>query len=196
VVALIGQASDAIATYTHRVWGRETVQELLPGSGKRFLGLTRVPLVTVGTVLQDAGTITDYSVEDPDAGSLYRDLGWPGMGAWGGGYGGWDYVAFSSGYISPWTAPLRYTATYVAGYTLPGTAGTVTSNLPGDVERAAIETVKAWWQARASHDPNVTRKQAGDVSLSYGSLSGVAQGGLPPVATQLLRNWVRPEFRY
>lgn len=192
VVSLIGQASDAIATYTHRTWGRETVQELLPGTGRRYLGLRCVPLVTVGTVLQDADAVTDYSIEDADAGSLYRANGWPG-----GCGGGWDSVAYSSGYIlSAYAATLRYTATYIAGYVLPGTAGTATSTLPGDVERAAIETVKSWWQQRASHDPSVTRKQAGDVSLSYGSLSSTAQGGLPPIATQLLRNWVRPEFRY
>lgn len=186
VDALIDGASAFISAHTHRVWGRETVIETLPGSGTRYLGLQRAPVLSVGTVTEDGGTITDYSVADVDAASLYRADGW----SWRSGRL-WEPISYSSGYILPGGGDQRYTVSYTAGYGLPG--GTVTPvTLPADVQQAAIVTVQAWYQA-AARDPNVTRKQVGDVSISYGAVASSAMG-LPPLAEALLRPWVRQPF--
>jgi hypothetical protein len=119
VDALIEGASAAIVQHTHRVWGVETVAETLPGSGSRYLGLSRAPVLSVGTVTEDAGTITDYSVADAAAASLYRFDGWGRSGS-----RMWETLSYSSGYLLPGSGDLRYVVSYTAGYVLPG--GTVT----------------------------------------------------------------------
>jgi hypothetical protein len=186
VDALIEGASAAIVQHTHRVWGLETVAETLPGSGSRYLGLSRAPVLSVGTVTEDAGTVTDYSVADAAAASLYRFDGWGRSGS-----RMWETLSYSSGYLLPGSGDLRYVVSYTAGYVLPG--GTVTATLPADVQLAATETVKAWYQ-RTNQDVTITRKQVGDVSVSYGQVATTAPHTLPPVAEALLRPWVRQSF--
>lgn len=184
---LIAGASAAIAQYTHRVWGLATVVETLPGSGSRYLGLSRTPVLSVGTVTEDATVITDYSMADPAAASLYRLNGWGRLGS-----RMWEAISYSSGYILAGAGDQRYVVSYTAGYGLPGgTAGPVT--LPADVQLAATETVKAWFQ-RTSQDVTITRKQVGDVSVSYGQVAVTNPLALPPVADALLRQWVRQPF--
>jgi hypothetical protein len=183
---LIEGASAAIVQHTHRVWGLETVAETLPGSGSRYLGLSRAPVLSVGTVTEDAGTVTDYSVADAAAASLYRFDGWGRSGS-----RMWETLSYSSGYLLPGSGDLRYVVSYTAGYVLPG--GTVAATLPADVQLAATETVKAWYQQRTT-DYRITRKTVDDVTLTYGTGGGATPGMLPPVAEALLRPWVRQAF--
>ena len=76
---LLDEASDAIATYCARVWGRETVTETLPGTGRRLLGLSRTPLITITSLTEDGTALTlntDYTIEDAARGALAKDGGW------------------------------------------------------------------------------------------------------------------------
>jgi hypothetical protein len=183
---LLDEASDAIAAYTHRVWGRETVIETLPGSGRRLLGLSRTPLISISSLTEDGVAVTDYTIEDARVGALARDNGW-----WPALAGGWDAAAYSSGYILPGVQRWRYAITYQAGFILPEEA---TPTLPGGVERACLETVKDWYAARSGRDPALVAVSMGTERVQYAAPGATTEiGALPPVALSLLEPW-RPGY--
>lgn len=179
---MIDRASSAISRETRRTFGVETVTETIDGSGSRLLGLTRTPIVSVSAVTEDGTTITDYSVEDAEAGALYRPVGWGRSG----GMRMWGTEAYASGYILPGYQDQRYSVTYQAGYTLPEQSS---PTLPGAVEQACLETVKAWYFARDS-DPAASSVQVGQLRVSYRDQNQSAPiGAVPAAALGLLRNY-------
>lgn len=187
----IVRASSAIAKETRRVFGIETVTETLDGSGSRLLGLSRYPIFEVTEVLEDGTAITDYSVEDAEVGALYRANGWGRSG----GLRMWGTEAYNSGYILPGYQDLRYSVTYRAGYLLPSDVDPYLlpgdpQNLPGAVEQACLETVKAWYLSR-DVDAAVSSVKVGNLSVSYrdASLSSAAPMSLPASALGLLRDY-------
>lgn len=198
LIDLIDRASSAIAEETGRVFGVETVTETLDGSGSRLLGLSRTPIIEVVTVTEDDVEITDYSVEDKRVGALYRAAGWGRSG----GLRMWGSEAFSSGYILPGIgASLRYAVTYQAGYVLPVEASPYlmpgyddAQNLPGAVEQACLETVKAWYMDRDA-DPGVSSVQVGQLKVSYRNEDGSIGGSLPAAALGRLRNYYAAPLR-
>lgn len=130
---LISAASRAVEDYCQRIFARETVQETVAGYGDAWLMLSRVPVVSVSSITYLGDTITDYTIEDPDAGLLYRENGWE-----------WTTQMrwHLTGHPMPRSEIPRYTVQYTAGYLLPGDAG---RNLPESVELAVLEAIKAWW---------------------------------------------------
>lgn len=63
-------------------------------------------------------------------------------------------------------------------------------SLPRDIEQAAIETAKTWFNQRES-DSAIVEKQAGPMRVRYAErLTGEGEA-LPPLAAALLRRWVR-----
>lgn len=193
---LIVRASSAIARETRRTFGVETVTETMDGSGSRLLGLSRTPIVEVTEVTEDGTAITDYSVEDAEAGALYRQVGWGRSG----GLRMWGTEAFSSGYILPGYQDQRYSVTYRAGYLLPSDVNPFIlpaepQNLPGAVEQACIETVKAWYFARDT-DPALSSVQSGQLRVTYrAEQTQTAPGSLPASALGLLRNYYQSPLR-
>lgn len=195
---MIDRASSAIARETRRTFGVETVTETLDGSGSRLLALSRTPIIEVTSVTEDGDAIADFSVEDREAGALYRAVGWGRTG----GMRMWGTEAFASGYILPGVgASLRYSVTYRAGYALPGEALPYlmpgpddAQNLPGAVEQACLETVKAWYLARDS-DPGISSVQVGQLKVSYRNESSTPPGSLPASALGLLRNYYAGPLR-
>lgn len=198
---MIVRASSAIARETRRVFGVETVTETLDGSGSRLLGLARTPIVEVTDVLEDGSAITDYTVEDAEAGALYRANGWGRSG----GLRMWGTEAYASGYILPGYQDQRYSVTYRAGYLLPSdvnpyllepTVGLL--NLPGAVEQACLETVKAWF--RVDRDANagpvgLKRLTVGSVTMEWVRQQDTGGRALPPSALSLLRNYYQAALR-
>lgn len=197
---MIDEASDAIAAYCHRVFGRETVTETLPGTGRRTMGLSRTPLVSVASVYEDSTLLsavspTDfdaddagYYTEDATCSALGRNLGWPQSTA-----AGWDRNAIDSGYILGRFRRWRYAVTYTAGWVLPEETN---PTLPGGIERACVETVKMLWLGRAGVDPNIASEQVGDIRISYRDNTARGQAdasagriALPPTAVGLLAPW-------
>src|SRR5262245_20240124 len=69
--ALIDQYSAAIVSYCHRPFARESLSEQLPGFGDIRLQLTRTPVVAVTAVTVYGQTVTDYGIEDADAGWIF-----------------------------------------------------------------------------------------------------------------------------
>jgi hypothetical protein len=70
-------------------------------------------------------------------------------------------------------------------------------SLPGDVEQAAIETIKTWFLKRSA-DAEIVEKQMGPAMIRYERGASVSEftgtvvgSSLPPLAAALLRRWVR-----
>jgi hypothetical protein len=117
--AMILRASAAIDGYCHRTFARQTYTEILPGRGSIILRLAEAPIATVTSVVWDSSSVTDYSIDNAKAGTLYRQYGWPwtvqmdpALGQWGVGY---PY----SGNPVPGSEERVFTVVYTAGYLLP-----------------------------------------------------------------------------
>lgn len=78
IAELIAEASDAIVAYCGREFARASVSEGLEGSGRTVLMLSRTPIVSVsGARLDDVVIpVASYRVSDPEAGFLFRTVGW------------------------------------------------------------------------------------------------------------------------
>jgi uncharacterized phiE125 gp8 family phage protein len=160
LAALITQASRAAARHCNRVFAREAVTETLWLSGARpvALPLGRYPLAAVAAV-REAGAllpVESYAVE-PARGLLLRQAGGRPV-AWGG----------------------RIEVDYTAGYALPGVGAG--RDLPEDIERAALELVRAAWFARRRDPALIGEDLSGVLALRYES----RPGGWPPAAVRLL----------
>lgn len=199
---LIDEASSAIAKECGWPFGVATYSETLPGSGSQLLGLGRVPIISVSQVLQDSDPLptatvdaeSGYSIEDADAGALYRRVGWGRTS----GLLGWGSEAYATGYILPGRgATLRYAVTYTAGYTLPPLLNTILPPdpadplspppLPGAVQRACLTTIRSWWFS-LNQDSTVASAQVDNVRIAY---RAALLRALPDDALGLLRNYRR-----
>lgn len=172
LTSFIDQASDAIVTFCGRPFAKESYRETIPGYGTTRLMLSRTPIVTVSSVVADSEVITDYLLENPEAGILFRKQGWQWAPTLG-----WNITFHPVGN----SENLNFTVEYTAGYVLPGDQGTRT--LPHNIERACIDTVKAWYSAK-ERDPAITGERIGDYQVSYAQ-------GLPASVMQMLAPWRR-----
>ena len=177
----IKQASDLITRYTGRVFAEETVTETLPSNGDPILVLERTPISSVTQIKYDGSTVssTEYLIQDPEAGILFKENGWTST------------ILYVS-HITRW--PTRFgkydwSVQYVAGYKLPNSSA---PDLPEDVERACLDTVKAWYHDR-EENPNVVSQKTGDASETrFKSADGSA--GVPPVTLKMLERWRRVDI--
>lgn len=162
---LIAQASAAIEGWCNRVFAREGLAETFRlGRARPVLHLARWPVVAITSVVEDGTTLGSAEYEsDPASGELWRLDGDDGRTGW---YGGKVVVA------------------YQAGYALPGA---IDRDLPDDLERACIETVKARWFARL-RDPLAKSEQVqGVASTNYWVPNDSSDDpGLPPAVIGLL----------
>ena len=168
---LILQASAAIEGWCRRVFGREEVAETFRLSAERaVLHLARWPNVALASIVEDDVTLAADDWElDAATGELWRlddadrRVVWP--------------VA-------------KIVVAYAAGYRLPGDPQ---RDLPEDLERACLETVKARWFARL-RDPLVKGEQVqGIASADYWVPStGAGDPGLPPGVVGLLHRFCLP----
>jgi len=170
--SLIDRASDAIVSFCGRPFAKESYRETLAGYGTNRLILSRTPVIDVFSITADSEIITDYLLEDPEAGILFRKRGWQWAPTLG-----WNISFHPIGS----SENLNFTVEYTAGYVLPGDEGTRT--LPHDIEQACIDTVKALYSA-GERDPAITGERIGDYQVSYVQ-------GLPVGVTQLLIPWRR-----
>lgn len=90
---------------------------------------------------------------------------------------------------TPTTAKVIVTATLGTEAASATSKTFIFQSLPYDVEKATIETAKAYYARRAS-DGSVIEKQAGPMRVRY-SETGIDPQGIPATAVGLLRPWVR-----
>lgn len=177
---IINQASSFIQSYTNRVFCRETVTETLGANGDVLLILERTPIVSVNAISFDGTTIgsTTFSIEDADAGFLFRDVGWQDTQIWR-----------SDITLQP-THRFRkkWSVSYTAGYICHASTDTGELNIPDDVERAATDLVKSWYLSR-EQDSNVKRERTGDASETR--FDNKESFGLPPGVMRLLAPYRR-----
>jgi hypothetical protein len=116
--ALIDKASAAIESYCNRIFARQVYSETCPGFGDTELQLSRSPVITVSSVLEDGTAITDYSLGDKSQSFLYRENGWSWTSQYFLGLSGrqqWPMF----GTPAPRRLEPTYTVAYTAGYILP-----------------------------------------------------------------------------
>lgn len=166
--ALIDQASAAIEGYLGRILAQQRYLLITGQRPEVCLPLhekTR-PIVTVDGIEAGDTTVTDYRIENAEAGLLYRRDGW-------GRYRGLDDLE----------------VTYVAGYILPeqttppGPSGLV---LPADIEHATIETAKVWRHERLP-ESRVVSRTLGDQRIEYAVQAG--RRAIPVLAQHMLSTY-------
>jgi hypothetical protein len=164
---IIGEASAAIVEFlgVHEL-GRATYTETVAGFGGNTLMLSRTPVVSVSQILHNGSPVTDHSIEDSEAGLLWRDAGWVWTAAVG-----WELAD----YVKPNSEAPKFSVTYIAGYILPDDTG---ANLPLVYQRACIDTVKAWYSGLTS-DPNVKSVSIDDLTVQYDERAATAELPLP-----------------
>jgi len=157
---LISQASSAIETECRRRLVRESVVETVLGRGRALLMLSLTPVVSIDTVHVDGAALdaAAWRLISPDAGLLHRRDGWE---------------------------KCLVEIAYTGGFGLPDDPD---RTLPAVLERACIETVKAWYAGR-DRDPSLSGESAGGYHASYAPAKGV-----PDNVRDLLLPWRRPSF--
>jgi len=186
LVDMIRQSRDLIVRYCNREFARETIQETLDSDGTVNLMISRTPLVSITQIKDDGTTISStlYSIDDADAGIIFRESGWTTTQLWG-----HNIEAF------PIHQGRRdWEVTYVGGYIMPGsTEGTVT--LPYDLERASIDIIKSKFYQRGD-DPTIQSEKVGDASITRFPNPSLKSGdpkvaGIPPLTLTILDSWKR-----
>lgn len=193
--AAIRAASRWAENYVGRPLSVQTYLETVPGYGTRRLMLSRTPIRSVElyeSTEDDSAqvTSTQFRVEDPEAGILTRDEGWP------------------------WTVPTEleledrpvpgeesapWTAAYAAGYAYNGlstdsnnysTASGSTDTgrtLPEEIEEAVLLKAQSLY-TQAVEGGEVEDEQLGDLRVNYrtGGRDAVGGGASPLDASELL----------
>ena len=176
---LIEQASAIIVAYCDRPFAQEVYSETLPGFGDVELMVSRTPIIGTPTVFHNGDPIIDFTIESPEAGILRRDNGWS-----------WTAPFFQHlvGHPIAGAEDPQFTVNYTAGYILPDDQANRT--LPLDIERAAIELVRATYLSR-TRDPAVVSERVGDYAVTYARPGEEPESGLPPRVEALLTRWKR-----
>ena len=150
----IKEASDFIANYCHRVFGKENVTELFrPECYMEYFVLKRIPIVSVTEVIEDGTTLAAANYEiDSDVGAIYR---------------------LDDNDVRISWLPKKITIKYDAGYVLMG-------ELPYDIEAACIELIKEARSA-ATREPLAKRIEIPDVETVDYWVGGIGEStfGLP-----------------
>jgi hypothetical protein len=161
----IGVASDFIESWCGRKFGKLQRTERYRGYGQPRLWLRTPPLDTNAaiTVTIDGAALvldTDFRVDDPDFGTLWRPSGWEKTAAY---VAGADYEALDGQEESRWIV------TYTGGYVLPKDATTlIPRTLPYDIEQVCLELICSKYAQRGK-DRSVTSERLLSWSATYGA---------------------------
>lgn len=179
----IDQASAFIRTYTGRLFQRETLTETLSGTGHIDLYLSRLPVVSITSVTLNAVVVpvAEYTLDKDTIGRVIRhdDGDPPAAKVW----------PLSSRPSSGLSQHIQYgsyannlSIVYVAGYLLPGEVG---RTLPEDIERAAMELTK-WFFERRADDPSTRFEKIGDSAQAL-----EINKQIPLTISMILDRWVQ-----
>jgi hypothetical protein len=164
----ITRASRWADTFVGRPLAAAVYQETVPAFDTRTLMLSRTPIRSLLRVFDSTATseANDYStqvrIEDAEAGLLSMDVGF----AWTPSLSQDMTLSPIPGQETrPWL--IEYEAGYVIGGTTSTAGGTTSTGetLPDDIEQAAIEKVRHFYEQRGG----VTGMKVGDLSINYAS---------------------------
>lgn len=177
---LVAQASAACVGYCGRPFAQATWIETF-GAPVPLL-LSRVPVTQVVSVTRNGIALADTDYElDADAGIILGPSG-------AGGDGDWPHHA--DGCFGWHRRSVPTVVTYVAGYLLPNDPG---RTLPDDVERAALEMVKALWfsSGEGARDPGIRSETTEGIGATQYRDPIPGAFGLPSMARDLLTPYRR-----
>jgi len=186
----LARASNVIEEYLGYPLMRQVYSETLAGYGDNSLMVSRTPVMAIGELNDgdDLITSTGYVIEEPKAGLIRRDEGFP----WTAGIGADLSMRPVVG-----SELRRFTCIYEAGYILNGstsTEGWLTTStgrtLPHWAEQATLETAKSFFKRR-SVDGAIKSKSIGNLSITYGGSGSGGVEELPAPALALLQGKVR-----
>ena len=193
---LISAASEAIRRYLNRPrvhYSAAFVEVVTPHLATPRLVLGLCPVGAIASVVLADGTVvtaSDYSVEDSDAGFLYRSTGWTWSGLLRAGllYAdpavGTEKPAITVTYAGGWVTPVQAVS---AGWVGPA------RSLPYDLEEACVQTVVSLYR-KGGADQTIASEALGDYSVSYRTPNiGVGAGGIMPDSVlAILDSYRRP----
>lgn len=164
--ALLDQASDQIARYCNRVFGRQTIaQTIRTDEAPTEILLAAVPVASIASVIEDGATIAAAAYEvDRDTGALSR---------------------LDNDRPAAWLAA-KTVVTFTAGWFLPGEAS---ADLPASVQRAAVLLAAADAYGRG-RDPWVKSESVEGVGSMSLVMPSAGAAWMPPAVTELLRPFV------
>lgn len=164
--ALLDQASDQIARFCNRVFGRQTIEQTIrTDEAPAEILLAAVPVVSVASVTEDGAAVDDADYEfDAATGQLYR---------------------LDDDEPAAWLAA-KTVITFTAGWLLPEEGG---ANLPASVSRAAVLLAASdlYGQGRDPWVKSESVEGIGSISLVMPSAGAP---WMPPAVTELLRPFV------
>jgi hypothetical protein len=165
-------ATAAVEKYLGYALKQQTFTEKVAGYEGQVLQLKNRPLVSITSITFDGVALDadDYFIHNSINGQVWIDTGVNSTAA---RYSGTSRTALSQPHDK------LYTVVYVAGYVMPGVA---TRTLPRDIERAGIELVRGYMNARSN--PDVKREAVDGVysveyfdrAASVNDLSSLPQG--------------------
>ena len=175
---LIDRASRQIVSYTRRAFAAQDITETLEGRFSQLLRLKRFPIITVASVkLEDVlVTATDYTVQRPAVGMIFREDKWADT-----------------------FAKYDYEVSYTYGFNLPSftTNPLSADDLPDDIELVAILLAKAMFLSR-KRDSGILKETVPAVySATYGGGgSAVAGSGGDSLLTPEIQTLLEPYRMY
>jgi hypothetical protein len=195
---LVSAASRAITRLLNRrLHFGAAISEKARGHGRSLLCLDVTPLVSVASVTLADGTVltgSEFSIENAEAGLLYRVSGWPSTGRFRGGLppqtdldAGSEAASIVVVYAGGWVTPAQASS---SGWSGPA------RSLPEDIEEACVQTVVGLFR-RGGQADNISTEALGDYSVSYrapNALIGLGFGGIIPDSVMpQLNSYRRPE---
>lgn len=185
---ILKAASAQVETYCSRRFGLRTTTETLAGTGRTDLLVSVWPIVSVTSVTVDGNAVTDYVLRDaaiPDGPFyLWRLYGWR-----------WKPSTIADVTTDPdaQSSDFNVSVTYIAGYKLPGVTYAydnailaAASDLPSDVELAAIRQAQYLWTRRPGYKSERTPG-----GYSYEAALPGTDGQLEPDVRALLKPYAR-----
>lgn len=188
---LIAQGTDFIRQYTNRNFALTTYRETLQANYpiRPWMILTHTPIVSITGVSFNGSTVssTTYTVEDADAGLVFREDGWTSSQIY-------DY--YIERQPTNWGRKL-WSFTYQAGYVTPCMGSSNGDRtLPYDLERACIDLCKWRYNQSGDFNPGIKRQRTGDASEEYFGTLDDSGGFIPPSIKTLLDSYVRVYVSY
>lgn len=194
---LINAVSAQIAGYCDRVFTRSTYTlETHTGTNRQSLSLRQWPIVSVSSILEDGTTlpVTEYELkaQDMERGIVYKANGWN------------QNTTYATGLTSDtWATGRDYSATYVAGYYMPGdvtsppadphyVAGAAGS-LPLELSEACVQMVIERNTKLRYGAIGLTQLTEGDLTYQWGAITTNIDtvSGLPNAVLGIVNKYKR-----